>query len=153
MIDYYRIAVLYRNAIVAVIKDRKVVFNNLYAFPRGCCGYASDFLQRYFLEELNVFTWYVSGEFGYGVRSESHTWLESEDHSVVIDITGDQYKNNSRIPFSAAVYVGDRNDGFHNKFKLHTPVAYMKPDHLMGFELKKDQQYQIILDYLKKVKG
>ena len=60
------------------------------AFPRGCCSFASDLLQRYLIEQYSFHTWYMSGQYGYGWNAKNHAWLESED-CTVIDITGDQY--------------------------------------------------------------
>lgn len=119
------------------------------SFPCGCCSYASDLLQRYLIEQYEYLTWYMSGEFGYGEDGESHAWLETQDHSVVIDITGDQYKW-KKLRFTEPVYVGTRFDGFHDKFQLHDPVAYSRTeDPFSGRNRDFDRRYEAVLRYLR----
>lgn len=120
MPDLYEIATKFRKAISEAVNAGEI--KEMQSFPRGCCSYASDLLQRYLIEQYDFFTWYMSGEFGYGWNAESHAWLETQD-GIVIDITGDQYKH-KKLKFTEPVYVGTRNDGFHDKFQLHKPVAY-----------------------------
>lgn len=90
----------------------------------------------------------MSGEFEFGEDGESHAWLETQDHSTVIDITGDQYKY-KRLKFTEPVYVGTRDNGFHDKFKLHEPVAYCRGEDPFGGRNRDfDRRYETVLRYL-----
>ncbi len=116
-------------------------------FPRGCCSFASDLLQRYLFEH-GVVTWYMSGRYGYEWNGESHAWLETED-GLVIDITGDQYKY-KKLKFIDPVYVGPRKDGFHDKFVLDKPIAYQIVDDPFGRNRDIDRRYQSVICHLNK---
>ena len=90
----------------------------------------------------------MSGELGYGEGGESHAWLETQNHGTVIDITGDQYKN-KMLRFTEPVYVGTRADDFHDKFKLHEPVAYCRVEDPFGSRYRDfDRRYETVLRYL-----
>ena len=69
MQDIYKIAAAFRSAIEEAIRNGEI--RKMASFPIGCCGMASDLLQRYLFEQ-DVFTWYMSGRYGYGVNGESH---------------------------------------------------------------------------------
>lgn len=90
MPELYEIAAKFRKAISEAVNAG--VIKEMQSFPRGCCSYASNLLQRYLIEQYDFFTWYMSGEFGHGWEAESHAWLETQD-GIVVDITGDQYKH------------------------------------------------------------
>lgn len=120
MPDYYGIARSVRNAIEGAVRNGEPL-PELARFPHGCCSFASDILQRYFCDH-NIFTWYISGSYGYGWTKETHAWLETED-GTVIDITGDQYRD-KKPQFTVPVYVGPKNDGFHEKFKEEVKTLY-----------------------------
>ena len=103
-------------------------------------------LSRHYLYENGIITFYVSGSYGYGWdNSESHTWLETENKTV-IDITGDQYRN-KKLRFTEPVYVGTRNNGFHDQFNLDDPVPYQKWEPY-GIGKKKEEMYYAILRHL-----
>lgn len=147
MPDLYEIAKAFRASIEAALKAGEI--EEMRGFPDGRCAYASDLLQRYLIEQYEFFTWYMSGEYGYGEDGESHAWLETQDHSVVIDITGDQYKC-KKLRFTESVYVGTRFDGFHDKFKLHEPVAYFREEDSFGGRNRDfDRRYETVLRYLR----
>ena len=145
MPDLYEIAKAFRAAIEAAVGAGEI--REMRSFPCGCCSYASDLLQRYLIEQYEFFTWYMSGEYGNGEDGESHAWLETQDHNVVIDITGDQYKY-KKLRFTEPVYVGPRDDGFHDKFKLHEPVAYSRVEDPFGRNRDFDRRYEAVLRYL-----
>jgi len=148
--ELYSIALLFRKAIESAIETGDITYSNMLCFPVGCCGFASDLLQRY-LYENGIITFYVSGTYGYGWNnSESHTWLETEN-GTVIDITGDQYSN-KRLKFKKPVYVGTRNNGFHNKFNLDSPVPYQEWEQY-GLDQKKEEMYQAVLLHIKQLKS
>lgn len=117
-------------------------------FPRGCCDITSDFLQRYLEEQYSFKTVSISGEYGYGYNAESHAWLETED-GTVIDITGDQYKY-KRIQFDKPVYVGSRQDGFHDKFEVTSRMPYEEVIGTFYRDQFKEEQYQNVLRHLKR---
>lgn len=132
----------FRKAMEDAIDSGNLHDVNLLGFPNGCCTYASDLLQRYLFEN-GIVTIQMSGEYGNGWTAESHAWLETLD-GIVIDITGDQYKNKS-LKFTIPVYVGTRFDGFHDRFDLHEPDEYDPYRQDQSFE----KCYNIILNYLR----
>lgn len=140
----YDIAFIFRTAIQKAVRAGEI--REMATFPRGCCTYASDLLQRYLFEQ-GIFTWYISGKYGYGWRTESHAWLETED-GIVIDITGDQYSF-KRLKFTEPVYVGTRIDGFHDKFILDEPVEYVVDDDPLGINREFNGRYEAVLRYIK----
>jgi hypothetical protein len=63
MPDLNEVASAFRGAIEEAARNGEL--KDMETFPRGCCGLASDLLQRYLFEH-GVFTWYMSGRYGYG---------------------------------------------------------------------------------------
>ncbi len=145
MLDLYEIASAFRTAIEEAVRQGEI--REMGSFPRGCCSFASALLQRYLFEQ-NIFTWYMSGRYGYGWDGESHAWLETKNRTV-IDITGDQYKN-KELKFTAPVYVGSRTDGFHDKFELDEPVAYQFRDETFGRNQEFNRRYDVVIKYMRK---
>lgn len=145
MPDLYEMALSFRTAIEEAVRNDEI--REMASFPRGCCSFASDLLQRYLLEQ-NIFTWYMSGRYGYGLDGESHAWLETQD-GTVIDITGDQYKN-KKLKFTVPVYVGSRTDGFHDKFELDEPVAYQFSYETSDRVQKTDSRYEVVMRYMRR---
>ena len=137
-----RIAFQFRKAIIEAVFSGKI--REMSSFPVGCCTSASDLLQRY-LSERGIFTWYMSGQYGHGLNFESHAWLETHD-GIVIDITGDQYKYKV-LKFSTPVYVGSRADGFHDKFRLNTPVEYSNTKDPFVSYSDFDRRYDDVMEY------
>ena len=90
----------------------------------------------------------MSGRYGYGWDGESHAWLETLDHSRVIDITGDQYRC-KKLKFTEAVYIGSRHDGFLDKFELDEPVAYSKPEDPFDRPRDFDRRYEAVTRHLR----
>ncbi|MGL5331147.1 MAG: hypothetical protein ACRDD7_17925 [Peptostreptococcaceae bacterium] len=89
--------------------DNDFSFNK---FPRGCCGDTSDLLAQFLLEN-QIRTYYVYGMY----RGQSHAWLLT-DNKTIIDITGDQFKDNSDfLNYDKSVYVGTEDD-LHRLFKV-----------------------------------
>lgn len=123
-------------------------FRKWLLFPIGCCGMASDLLQRYLFEQ-GIFTWYMSGRHGYGIDSESHAWLETTD-GTIIDITGDQYKY-KKLKFKTPVYVGVLADRFHDRFELDEPVAYERKEDPLGINRKAEIRYKTVMKYINKI--
>ncbi len=144
--NVYGIAYAFRSAIQKAVREGAI--REMQSFPRGCCRYASDLLQRYLFEQ-GIPTWSVSGRYGYGRKAESHAWLENEE-GIVIDITGDQYKF-KKLKFSEPVYVGVRSDGFHDKFILDEPLAYSINDDPFGQNETFDRRYESVLQHMNNV--
>lgn len=88
-------------------------------FPRGCCGDTNDLLAQYLLVN-GIKTYYVCGKYYYKHPTgnvQTHAWLWTEDKTI-IDITGDQFKNNfTFLNFNIPVYVGPM-DSFHKLFTV-----------------------------------
>lgn len=145
MSNLFEIAVAFRTAIEEAVRAGEI--REMNTFPRGCCSYASDLLQRYLTEQYSFFTWYMSGRYGYGWDAESHAWLETED-CLVIDITGDQYAF-KKLKFTEPVYIGSRTDGFHDKFELDEPVAYSRSKDPFGRNREFDRRYEAVIRYLR----
>ena len=143
--ELYRIACSFRKAIEAAKNAREI--NEMLSFPEGCCTFASDLFQRFLVEECGIQTYYMSGRYGYGKNGESHAWLETKD-GTVLDITGDQYKSKN-LKFTEEVYVGPRNDGFHDSFELDSPVPYSVNNKMFLEKVKFDHRYAMVLKYLK----
>lgn len=119
MKDIKRLANQFRNAVDAARDagefDKDFSFNN---FPCGCCGDASDLLAQYLLDH-GIRTYYVCGTYsnGHFENIQSHAWLVTDDQ-IIIDITGDQFRNNSEfLYYDKTVYVGTKNI-FHDLFRI-----------------------------------
>ncbi|MBR3016503.1 MAG: lasso peptide biosynthesis protein [Clostridia bacterium] len=141
-----RLASAFRKAIQDAIYNGDIQEINMKDFPTGCCTYASDLLQR-FLADHGVFTWSMAGVYRNGQEFESHAWLETQD-GTVIDITGDQYKHKA-LCFSVPVYVGTREDGFHNQFELYTPTPYRVDDDPFGRNREFNERYDAVMRHLR----
>ena len=87
-------------------------------FPRACCGDASDLLAQFFLEN-KINSTYVWGNRYFDNPEEgtqSHAWLLVD--GLIVDITGDQFMNDSLYyNYSLPVYVGT-GDAFHSLFDV-----------------------------------
>lgn len=87
-------------------------------FSRGCCGDATDLLIHFLLQQ-NIKSYYICGTYygnddGFG---QSHAWAQLSNR-MIVDITGDQFKNKSVfLNYSTPVYIG-RGDDFHKLFKV-----------------------------------
>ncbi|HBJ2613930.1 TPA: hypothetical protein LA742_002410 [Clostridium botulinum] len=91
---------------------------SFYRFPCGCCGDTSDLLAQFLLKNdiktYYVCGWYIDDSFE---NHKSHAWLLTDNHTI-IDITGDQFKNNPDfLNYDKSVYVGVEDD-FHRLFEV-----------------------------------
>ena len=141
------LATQFRMGIEASFEDGafKGVRTPFFSFPRGCCGLASDLLQR-FLAENGVQSWTVYGDCWDEACScgQSHTWLELDD-STVVDITGDQFKGRDDcLHNSRSVYCDSKNE-FYGQFKVDQVHSYMAPQPLRE---KEELLCQIIIEHL-----
>ena len=105
----------------------KCVFSG---FPKGCCGDTCDLLGQYLISH-GIKTGYTSGVW-YGSNNNQHThaWLVRED-GLVIDITGDQFSDDSQFyNFNFPVYIGEETT-FHQLFQERSSRARL-PFHKLG---------------------
>lgn len=107
----------FRNAIdIAKENDEFVNIQPFAIFPKGCCDVTCDLLGHYLLT-YGIETYQVNGQFwsdkdGYSLN---HVWLLTTD-GIVIDITGDQFKNDSTyFNYSKRVHIGEE-DNLHRLF-------------------------------------
>lgn len=92
--------------------------SSFYKFPRGCCGDTSDLLAQFLLKN-GIGTYYVCGMYRDGSfeNHQSHAWLLTHNDTI-IDITGDQFKDNPDfLNYDKSVYVGVEDD-FHRLFEV-----------------------------------
>lgn len=113
-----KLATTFRNAIeaakVAGEFDSEFPFSQ---FPHSCCGDATDLLAQYLLEH-NIKSTYVCGtRYDENQKdTQSHAWLLVD--KLIVDITGDQFSNQSiYYNYNIPVYVGT-SDSFHFLFKI-----------------------------------
>ena len=145
------IAMRYRKAIEKAIQTKEIIDYNLVNFPKGCCSFVSDYLQRY-LYEQGIESLYVSGEYGSGWEGESHAWLVAYGN-IIVDITGDQYQDNEgELFYDIQVYVGEE-DEFHKLFKHNgSPMTYLEKEingsRSSHLKEKNNKNYNIILKYI-----
>jgi hypothetical protein len=118
-------------------------------FPNGCCGIVSSLLAKYLFEN-GIYSSEISGTYR-SMNSEeiqSHMWLILEDNTI-IDITGDQFKNNPTfLCYSKKVYVG-LMDQFHELFE--DTRVYPYDDFTEGADkinIQNMKFYKIILGYI-----
>ena len=88
-------------------------------FPRGCCGDTCLLLGHYLLAN-GINSRYVCGNYhGKHGHFQSHAWLLTDDE-MIIDITGDQFKERKDfLNYSIATYCGPI-DTFHAMFQVAT---------------------------------
>lgn len=124
---------------------------NMRYFPKGACSYTCDLLQRYFHDQ-GIETLCFYGIAGYGESGESHVWLETKD-GIIIDITGDQYKNKTgKLYNNDPVYVGPKTS-FYGLFKQNGfPKPYSEPDFdplgKKQIQIEADSNYEMILKHM-----
>lgn len=149
--DIFSMAAEFRTALLKARKNREFSDDGLIErFPGGNCGIVCDLLGRYLIEQAGVRSWYTSGKIGF----ESHVWLTLENGDIV-DITGDQYKNQSgSLYYNLPVYVG-KMDAFHSQFRLNGDPTEITPKDWTPdcfgedwMQRKKRIAYEIILKYI-----
>lgn len=117
MKEIEQLATKFRTAIDLALESGEFDSDSTFCrFPRACCGDTSDLLAQYLLR--NGFKVdYVCGMY-WGEPNEngqSHAWLMVDDY-IIIDITGDQFKEKATfLNYDKSVYVGEM-DAFHNLF-------------------------------------
>ena len=94
--------------------DRNYPFDR---FPNECCDDMCDLFGQ-FLYERNISVFKVHGIYRYDnwEHKYPHVWLQLEDKTV-IDLTGDQYRNNPvMLNYSNPCFVGEANE-LHRLFE------------------------------------
>lgn len=119
MKELYRLASHFRKAIDAAWENDEFSKDIRFCrFPSGCCDDSCDLLGKY-LDEYGYCTQQVAGTYRDGEFEHitGHAWL-LYDKSIIIDITGDQFKRNALfLCFDKPVYVGKTNE-FHELFDV-----------------------------------
>lgn len=141
------LAIDFRRAIDRALKAGELHRTVIASFPRGCCGYTSDLLQR-FLVENGIKTLYVSGTYrNYSTNdSQSHAWLELFDGTIV-DITGDQFLFEPYPLQNHCPVYCDKPNGFYKHFELDPPCQ-CNGTYSIDIERKEKEAYDIICKYL-----
>ena len=148
--DIERIAKAFRKAVeIAIINNEKGDYFE--RFPYGQCGTTSDMLAQYYIDNGFKHVMYVNGIFNSGSINQgiAHTWLLIDD--VIVDITGDQFKEKEYPPikFDKTVYVGKETD-FHKQFDINHGSFHehngLDSTWFNYYDLKK--WYKIILKYI-----
>lgn len=140
----HEIATKFRNGIDAVVKYGEFEFDGwLEYFPRGCCDIVSELLGWYLLTEYDIKSFIAGGKY----RDDTHSWIVLED-GIIIDITGDQYKNRrSKIQYNKTVYVGNP-DEFHRLFIPHETIEVTSKMWIKGNYRNKEEYYKKIVYYV-----
>lgn len=118
-------------------------------FPNGCCGLASELLGHFLLEH-GIESDYVCGDYIQHDKDiyQSHAWLKLED-GIIIDITGDQFKNRDEFfNYDKSIYIGPMDD-FHNLFVYDFSKKSMRIEDNIGYgNLFLVQLYSVLQKYL-----
>lgn len=154
MRDIERLTNQFREAI-DVVKDSGDFDKDFsfYKFLLGCCGDASILLVQ-FLFKNGIKTYCVCSTYRDSSfkNSHFHAWLLA-DNQTIIDITGDQFKNNPLfLNYDKPIYVGVA-DNFHRLFEVedrnvHENLGLDTLDCMCQSRLKK--LYRKIIKYIYK---
>ncbi len=101
---------------LVVLKRRKNHERPFHTFPVDCCDDTADLLAHLFYNKYRQYTKRVVGSYEDATTGTTcyHVWLLVD--SYIVDITGDQYNNDSILDVKCpAVYVGIMDD-FHLQF-------------------------------------
>lgn len=145
-----RLAVQFRAAIEAAMKDRCINLVTFRRFPHGSCDDACILLARY-LAENGIRTTEVVGTYRQGALEErqSHAWLV-DDVGFVVDITGDQFKNDPVfLDYDVEVYCGPI-DAFHRLFEIDEHLEGVGDFEQYGEPARSNltEAYEVIRRYL-----
>ena len=103
----------------------------LKSFPRGACGPTTILLSQFLMEHgIKGMTYYCGLHLLIKEnKTQSHAWIDLD--GLIIDITGDQFKDKAEYGFfDIPVYVGQM-DQFHSLFhemQTHPLRGYMDYD-------------------------
>lgn len=113
-------------------------------FPHDCCDDTADLFTHYLFHKFGIDSIRVDGEYFDKIYGHcGHSWQETE--GWIIDLTGDQFENDSSISVKAGpVYVG-KMDGFHRQFKI------FRNEHSCGIECLGDRCQDRMYDLYGKI--
>ena len=131
MAELLHLVCSFRNALEAASAAGE--FNHdcaFWGFPNGCCGDTCDLLGQYLISH-GIKTGYTSGVWsGPNYKCYTHAWLVNKD-GLVIDITGDQFRDDSQFfNFNCAIYIGQETS-FHQLFQERSSRVWL-PFHKLG---------------------
>lgn len=148
--ELYNQAVAFRQAIMAAKEDGKFSFKDrMISFPKGCCDDTVDLFAHYLYLYFGIISERIDGTY-YDLdpwNNCSHSWLEI--NGWVVDLTGDQFKNDSTfLRYDKEVYVGEI-DAFHSLFEEYRRVEFCGIEDLSENCWERMYSlYNIILKYL-----
>ena len=118
-------------------------------FPYDCCDDTADLFTHYLYHEFGIDSIRVDGEYYDSYRRYicGHSWQQIKDW--IVDLTGDQFKDDPSVPIkTVSVYVGKMDD-FHRQFEIK------RQEHSCGIECLGDgcwyrmyDLYDTIIRYL-----
>ena len=95
-------------------------FERMNNFPHDCCDDTADLFTHYLYHEFGIDSIRINASY-YDKRLKHdcyHDWQETD--GWLIDLTGDQFENDSSVPIKTnSVYV-DKMDDFHRQFKIRS---------------------------------
>ena len=145
-----KLAEQFRNAMDEAKQDG--VFTNhspLCCFPRGCCTVASALLAQFLLEH-RIRTFEIRGIADDGSPcGQPHEWLITQD-DIMIDITGDQFRNNDMLlNYDKPAFVGIE-DNLHKMFVIESDIIENRGlnSYSDGMKLKLAKIYNDIIKYI-----
>ena len=113
---------------------------SMYLFPRGCCGDCTELVGEYLINNNIEDLWYVCGTHYPKTKDEeanfqgiqSHAWISighpSNSESLIMDITGDQFKHNPEYNFLINLFMLEKLIVSINplKLKIGTVIGFME---------------------------
>ncbi len=140
----------FRTAIETAIQEGALNADFVFRiFPIGCCGDTCDLLAQYYLDN-GIKTKRVLGSFKNRSTNnkQTHAWLQYHN-CVIIDLTGDQFKDDSMFLFNSnPVYVGKKN-GFYRLFDIEAVESFKGLSHLDFFcQERLAELYKIVLKFI-----
>lgn len=117
-------------------------------FPYDCCDDTADLFTHYLFHKFGIDSIRVDGQYydkDYGYCY--HSWQETD--GWIVDLTGDQFDNDSSVLIKTnEVYVG-KMDNFHRQFKIARSELSCGIDCLVSGSWDRMQSlYQKIIRYM-----
>lgn len=167
-VEYVRsLAIAFRMAISRAQESGELSRTVIASFPRACCGYTSDLLQRY-LDKHGIKTWYVSGTYRDPSTndSQSHAWLDVDSWTVkdtekAVSIFYDNWRHDifndmvKRFDLPLNKKVGELSRGMQMKLMLacafsHDAKLLILDEPTSGLDpLTRDEFLEILQDYIR----
>ncbi len=140
----------FRSAIETAINENELNADIVFrCFPNGCCGDTCDLLAQYYLD-YGIKTKRVLGSVKnkFTNSRQSHAWLKYHNN-VIIDITGDQFKDDPMFLCNCnPVYIGKKND-FYRLFDIEEIDSFKGLSDLDCFSQERlTELYEIVLQFI-----